>query len=258
MTAERSRSPHSLFLAAVAVALIAPSAVTSASPARALRAVPSAHPAAARPRCPKPAYGILRFAPGGPHTKTVALTFDDGPGRSTARIVTILRRFKVTATFFNIGENEAANPALVTEEAKDKFVLGNHTWNHPNMSKLSASAQAAELDQTSNEQKSITGTVPCVFRPPYGHLNSTTLQLAQRRRLAVWKWSVDTQDWMALGSGSSYWVKRIIRLAEQEGGKRSHPVVLMHNQPSGNPATVAALPTIIRFFRSHGYQFVGL
>lgn len=104
----------------------------------------------------------------------------------------------------------------------------NHTRDHPDMAKLFAPAQAAELDRASNEQKPITGTVPCVFRPPSGHLNATTLRLTQRRRLAIWKRPVDTQDWMALGSGSSYWVKRIIRLAK-------HPVVLMHNQPSGNP-----------------------
>jgi peptidoglycan/xylan/chitin deacetylase (PgdA/CDA1 family) len=51
---------------------------------------------------------------------------------------------------------------------------------------------------------------------------------------------------------------RIIGLAEQEGGTQRHPVVLMHNQPAGNPATVRALPVIIRFFRSHGWRFVSL
>jgi peptidoglycan/xylan/chitin deacetylase (PgdA/CDA1 family) len=58
--------------------------------------------------------------------------------------------------------------------------------------------------------------------------------------------------------GAAYWVNRIIRLAEREGGALRHPVVLMHNQPIGNPATVAALPVIIRFFRAHGYRFVKL
>jgi peptidoglycan/xylan/chitin deacetylase (PgdA/CDA1 family) len=76
--------------------------------------------------------------------------------------------------------------------------------------------------------------------------------------MSVWLWSVDTQDWMADGSGSSFWVNRIIRLAEREGGALRHPVMLMHNQPAGNPATVSALPVIIRFFRSHGYRFVRL
>lgn len=261
MTARLPRLPRGILAAVAAVAavaLISSGAAAGAASTAALSGSLRARLAAARLRCPKPAAGVHRIAPGGPRTKTVALTFDDGPGPSTARILAILRHFRVTATFFNIGQNEAANPALVSDEAKDKFVLGNHTWNHPDMTKLSASAQAAELDRTSDEQKAITGTVPCLFRPPYGRLNATTIRLAERRRLAVWKWSADTQDWKAFGSGSSYWVKRITRLAEKEGGKRSHPVVLMHNQASGNPATVAALPAIIRFFRSHGYQFVGL
>jgi peptidoglycan/xylan/chitin deacetylase (PgdA/CDA1 family) len=74
----------------------------------------------------------------------------------------------------------------------------------------------------------------------------------------VWLWSVDTQDWMAEGSGSPYWVQRIIRLAEQEGGALRHPIVLMHDEQIGNPATVSALPAIIAFFRAHGYRFVAL
>jgi chitin deacetylase len=114
------------------------------------------------------------------------------------------------------------------------------------------------MDRVIAEQRFLTHTVPCVFRPPYGVYSTTTLRLAQERRMAVWMWSVDTQDWMARGSGSSYWVRRIIRLAEYEGGRLRHPVVLMHNQPAGNPATVSALPVIIRFFRSNGYRFVAL
>jgi peptidoglycan/xylan/chitin deacetylase (PgdA/CDA1 family) len=76
--------------------------------------------------------------------------------------------------------------------------------------------------------------------------------------MSVWLWSVDTEDWMADGSGSAYWVQRIIGLAESEGGRLMHPVVLMHNQLIGNPATVSALPTIIEFFRARGYRFVML
>jgi peptidoglycan/xylan/chitin deacetylase (PgdA/CDA1 family) len=147
-------------------------------------------------------------------------------------------------------------PELVRREAQDGFALGDHTWDHPNLRLLSASAQAAELDRVSAVERSLTGTVPCLFRPPYGDYDATTLALAQQRRMGVWLWSVDTQDWMARGSGASYWIRRIVRLAESEGGALRHPVVLMHNQSIGNPATVSALPTIIQFFRSRGYHFV--
>jgi len=169
-----------------------------------------------------------------------------------------LARYRVPATFFNIGVNVAARPGLARKEVRAGYAMGNHTWDHPNLVLLSASRQAAEMGRMSAELRAATGVLPCVFRPPYGDYNSVTLRLAHQRRMGVWLWSVDTQDWMARGSGSAYWVNRIIRLAEQEGGALRHPVVLMHNQPIGNPATVAALPVIIRFFRAHGYRFVKL
>ena len=206
--------------------------------------------------CPAAPYGPRLYAPGS--SKTVALTFDDGPGRSTAAILAILARYQVTATFFNIGVAMATRPWLVREEVKGGYAMGDHTWNHPDMVWLSAAQQAAEMDRMSAGLRAAAGVRPCAFRPPYGNYNSVTLRLAQQRRMGVWLWSVDTQDWMARGSGSAYWVNRIIRLAEREGGALRHPIVLMHNQPNGNPATVAALPVIIQFFRSHGYRFVKL
>jgi len=219
--------------------------LTAAVPAGAATAAPAAAP-------PRPQY----YAPGS--GKTVALTFDDGPGTSTQAIINILRAYGVPATFFNLGQNEAARPALVKEEAKDGFVIGNHTWSHPVMTSLSARSQASQMDRASTEQHQLTGHYPVVFRPPYGDYSTVTLTLAAQRGMRVWLWSVDTEDWKAAGSASPYWVNRIISLAEQEGRVLNHPVVLMHNAPSGDPATVKALPTIIKYFRAHGYRFVVL
>jgi peptidoglycan/xylan/chitin deacetylase (PgdA/CDA1 family) len=205
--------------------------------------------------CPAAPYGAKSSAPGS--GKTVALTFDDGPGASAASILSILGAYGVPATFFNIGQNMAARPSLVRQEASTGYMLANHTWDHKNMAGLSASAQGTEMDRATAEQVSLTGVQPCAFRPPGGNYNSTPLSLAQQRRMTFWTWSVDTEDWKANGSSSAYWVNRIISLAEK-GGALQHPVVLMHNQPVGNPATVLALPTIIKYFRSRGYTFVDL
>jgi peptidoglycan/xylan/chitin deacetylase (PgdA/CDA1 family) len=206
--------------------------------------------------CPAAPYGSASAAPG--TGKTIALTFDDGPGASTSSILSILQSYGVPATFFNIGQNAAARAALVRQESTTGYMLGNHTWDHPDMTKLSASAQGTEMDRATTEQQNLTGTQPCAFRPPGGSYNATTLSLAQQRRMKFWTWSVDTEDWKASGSASAYWVNRIISLAETEGRALQHPVVLMHNQPAGNPATVRALPTIIKYFRSLGYTFVDL
>jgi len=230
-----------------------PAAPSPAAPSPAAPSPAAGHPAAAG--CPAAPYGARRYAPGS--SKTVALTFDDGPGRSTAAILAILARYRVPATFFNIGVAMAARPWLVREEVKGGYAMGDHTWNHPHLAALSAARQAAELSQASAEQRSIAGTMPCAFRPPYGEYDPTTLRLAQQRRMGVWLWSVDTLDWMVKGPGSSNSVQRIIWLAEQ-GGALLHPIVLMHDGRQGNPATVTALPAIIQFFRSHGYRFVAL
>jgi peptidoglycan/xylan/chitin deacetylase (PgdA/CDA1 family) len=205
--------------------------------------------------CPPAPYGVQRTAPGA--GKTVALTFDDGPGVSTAAILSILQQRAVPATFFNIGVNSAARPTLVRSEVVTGMVIGNHTWGHPRMPTLTASGQASEMDRATAQQSALTAVGSCVFRPPYGEYDATTLALAQQRRMSVWNWSVDTEDWKAGTSTSSYWVERIYSRAVA-GGSQSHPVVLLHNPPAGLPATVAALPRIIDYYRSHGYRFVDL
>lgn len=77
--------------------------------------------------CVAAPYGANYSAPPFGSAKTVALTFDDGPGPSTQGIISVLRRYGVTATFFNIGQNAAARPALVRTEAADGYLEGNHT-----------------------------------------------------------------------------------------------------------------------------------
>jgi peptidoglycan/xylan/chitin deacetylase (PgdA/CDA1 family) len=114
--------------------------------------------------CPAAPYGARSAAPGS--GKTVALTFDDGPGASTASIVSILAQYGVPATFFNLCQNMAARAALVRQEASAGYALDDHTWDHKNMTTLSASAQGTEMDQASAEQVSLTGIQPCGFRPP--------------------------------------------------------------------------------------------
>jgi peptidoglycan/xylan/chitin deacetylase (PgdA/CDA1 family) len=187
----------------------------------------------------------------------VALTFDDGPGKTTMPILSILQQAGTPATFFNLGLNSAVRPAQVGSEATLALALGNHTWDHPRLPTLPASAQAKEMDNASAEQVALTGRPPCMFRPPYGEYDATTLALAQQRHMTVWNWSVDTEDWKAGTSTAASWVNRIVTLAEA-GVSQQHPVILMHNPPAGIPATVAALPTIINFYRSHGYTFVDL
>jgi peptidoglycan/xylan/chitin deacetylase (PgdA/CDA1 family) len=190
--------------------------------------------------------------------KTVALTFDDGPGRSTQAIINILRSFHVRATFFNIGWDISDYPSLVKEEAADGFLLGDHTNSHPDLTTLSAAAQTSEIVQVMDLQRRLTGTVPCVFRPPYGDYDATTLAIAHDHGLSLWMWSDSGNDWEAEGSGSTYWIHYIENSAIDGSVGQAHPVLLLHNQMITMPATVAALPVIIRSFERRGFTFVDL
>ena len=108
------------------------------------------------------------YAPG--DSKTVALTFDDGPGKSTAAILAILARYRVPATFFNIGVNMAARPSLVRAEVKGGYAMGNHTWNHPDMAALPAARASRRLDQTPPNS----GPSPAPRRARSGRPTATT------------------------------------------------------------------------------------
>ncbi len=116
--------------------------------------------------CPTAPYGVASTAPGA--GKTVALTFDDGPGRDTGRIMAVLAAAHVTATFFNLGVNEAGARAVVRAQRAAGYALGDHTWDHQSLPSLGAAGQAAEMDRQRTLEASITGRYPCVFRPPYG------------------------------------------------------------------------------------------
>jgi peptidoglycan/xylan/chitin deacetylase (PgdA/CDA1 family) len=230
-------------------------AVVAGGLAAASPGVASAAPAPLAALCPAPPYGVQESAPGS--GRTVALTFDGGPGVSTEAIMNILEDNGVAGTFFNLGEYLGDRPATVVSENTQGFLLGNHTWSHPHMTTLPASGQADQMDRYNAAQAGLVGFSACFFRPPFGEYDGTTLSVAQSRRMAVFNWSVDTIDWQEEGSSSAASVARIIARGEAGAGQ-SHPVLLMHNGPVGNPATVAALPTLITFYRDRGYTFVDL
>jgi peptidoglycan/xylan/chitin deacetylase (PgdA/CDA1 family) len=179
-----------------------------------------------------------------------------GPGSGPAIIGRVLAHPTWTAGLAAGMLVVLALPVLRLHTATPGAVLGNHMWSHPDLTKLTRRRQAAQVDKATTKQRSIAGTSPCVFRPPYGSYNAATFSVAQDRRLAVWLWSVDTEDWKADGSASAHWVNRIIKLAEGEGTDPENPVIIVHNQRVGNPAIALALPTIIRFFRHHHYRLV--
>jgi peptidoglycan/xylan/chitin deacetylase (PgdA/CDA1 family) len=213
--------------------------------------------AAAINSCPTPKTYVLTSVPA-TVPKNVALTFDDGPSpRWTPQVLDILKKNNVKATFFMVGKNARAYPSLVRRVVAEGHTVGNHSYSHPNMTKLSNTLQAASMDNTNKYISAAIsgGYKPCFFRPPYGAYNSATVTLARRRGMSVATWSKDTRDWETPKYVSSSFQKSIVSRATIP--VRYHPNILMHD---GGPAnyrqnTVNSLQRIITYYKSRGYKF---
>lgn len=195
---------------------------------------------------------ILRYtgyiAVGTPREREVALTFDDGPGPYTPRVLAVLERFHVKATFFEIGRNVAAYPRYTAELARAGMVIGDHTEEHPFLAELGPSEQASELDQAADAIQAAGAPRPLLFRPPYGSFDAATLALLRERNMLMVLWTVDTSDYALPGVG------KIIYTALS--GARPGAIILFHDGGGERYETVAALPRIIERLRQRGYRLV--
>jgi peptidoglycan/xylan/chitin deacetylase (PgdA/CDA1 family) len=173
----------------------------------------------------------------------IALTFDDGPtAPEVATLLTYLTQYKARATFFTVGQNVAARPDLVRAAARAGSEIGNHSWNHPDLTKLAPEQVASQLNRTSAAIKAATGKAPTLFRPPYGAINP---QVRAATRLSPVLWDVDTEDWKYRDADK-------VAQAVIDKVKRND-VVLMHDI---HPTSVAAVPQILRALTARGYHFV--
>lgn len=181
-----------------------------------------------------------------PRTRTgtghVRLTFDDGPGAYTEQVLDILKRYNVHATFYVIGRNVERYPGTMRRIASEGHRLGNHSYSHADLARLSRAGVLQELSSTQNAIRQTSGVTPTAFRPPYGSLNGTVRDVAASLGMSVDLWSVDTRDWAQ--PGSSVIAQRAI------SGAGPGAVILLHvlHQQSVN-----ALPSIIEGIRAQGY-----
>ncbi len=171
--------------------------------------------------------------------KWVALTFDDGPSPYTSSILRILDKNHVHGTFFQIGAQVPAYASLDRKILAHGNELANHSMHHD------SGPGESDLRQVNSIIKKATGFQPCMFRPPYGNLPSATAAAATALHMVSVIWDVDTRDWTTPGSGSIYSVGT-------SGGKGS--IVLMHDGGGNRSQTVAALPGIIKNYKSRGYK----
>jgi peptidoglycan/xylan/chitin deacetylase (PgdA/CDA1 family) len=179
--------------------------------------------------------------------RVVALTFDDGPSIYTARLVSELRRLHVPATFFEIGAQIPRYHALVAKMVKWGFVIGDHSWSHPDLQLLPNRTVMNQLLWTKNKIAKYTGEPVQLFRPPYGAQDARVRSLASRMGMVTTLWSIDTGDWRRPGTGAI--VSAAIRALPGQ-------IILMHDGGGDRTESLAAVPTIVRDLRARGYHFV--
>ncbi len=173
--------------------------------------------------------------------RVVALTFDDGPGPFTPQLLAELRRLHVPATFFVVGRSLHDFGTTLPTELQGDFVVGDHTENHPLLSRLPFAVQSREILGQAQDIQSYEAPFPHLFRPPYGGFGPGTLDLLHRYGMLMVLWSVDTRDYTLPG------VPIIVQRAL--AGARPGAILLMHDAGGPRSQTVAAVPEIVAGLR---------
>ena len=191
----------------------------------------------------------------------VALTFDDGPDpRTTPLILDTLRDRGVRATFFVVGRQVAENPGLLRRIVEDGHAIGNHTYDHADMSGLSAGQMREELRSTQEAVDDALGYhhPMALMRPPYGNPyldGSTSLpgfrEVVREQELIPVTWTVDPSDYL-LGDDPDGVVRAVVRADEAERNGEADEVVLLHDNQG---QTAEALPGIIDYYEGSGRGF---
>ena len=207
------------------------------TPGSALPGAPAAGPAPIR----------LPFHSAAIGTPHLSLTFDDGPhGKLTPKLLDLLGRRGVKCTFYVIGRNVEAYPDIARRIVAEGHEIANHTWTHPQLSRLSAARVADELRRTHDKVLEVTGVRMTNLRPPYGAFNDSVRRVAfDRHGYDTIMWSVDPLDWKFRNSS------RVTR--ELVKGAAPGAVLLCHDI---HPSTIAAMPATLDQLLGRGFRFV--
>ncbi|HVH30091.1 MAG TPA: polysaccharide deacetylase family protein, partial [bacterium] len=173
---------------------------------------------------------------------TLALTFDDGPFPIyTTLLLDTLAQLGVKATFFVTGENVQRYPFLVQAIVRAGHEVGNHSYHHPHLTRLSVAQMTEELASTQEAIAAVTGQAPRYFRPPYGEYSADLMRVAHSLGLSTVMWTAGGGDY-ASPSGEALKAK-VMRQADSGG------IVLLHE---GVPGTMRTLPQIAEALAQRG------
>ena len=175
--------------------------------------------------------------------KVVALTFDDGPNPATTnQALDTLSKYGIKATFFVLGKNVSGNEEILKRMKADGHVIGNHSWSHPVLSKLSLDEAKKQITDTEDALTKVLGSSSKLMRPPYGAI---TDDIRNSLDLSFIMWNVDSLDWKSKNEAAI--------LTEIQRQVRNGSIILMHDI---HAETVNALPKIIDYLKEQGYHFV--
>lgn len=186
--------------------------------------------------------------------RQIALTFDDAPDTLyTPRVLDILKKNNVKATFFIVGSRAEQHPDIVKRIAREGHVIGNHSYGHALLKKLPQEKFIEEIEHTQKVLAPLAGYTPRLVRPPYGAVNDDELAWLKEQGYLTVNWNVDPEDWK--GTAGS----EVLRRSIQGAGPGS--IILMHSatgQGGSLQGTIDALPGMIEALRGKGFELVTL
>lgn len=194
------------------------------------------------------------FAGGSPGSRQIALTYDDGPNDPhTLRLMEVLAKDGVQATFFLIGRYVQRRPDIVRDLLKAGHVLGNHTFTHPHLIACGAVETCNQLEECQRAVQEATGEPPKLFRPPFGCRRPQTLNIARSLGLEPIMWNVTSWDWRTPPAA------KIVQTCSRR--MRGGDVILMHDgshvaMGADRGQTVIASHLLIECWKANGYEFV--
>ena len=184
-------------------------------------------------------------APIDPEQPMIAITFDDGPGPYTDRLLDAFATYGGKGTFFLVGRNIAAHAETVQRAAAEGHEIASHSWNHPELPKLGKAAVVEQMTKTRNKIQEVAGVDANLMRPPYGSVNKSVKATAAEQGIVLVNWSVDPKDWQSRNADKVY---EDIFSRVQDGD-----IILCHDI---HESTVEAMERLIPELRVQGYQLV--
>ena len=186
----------------------------------------------------------------GKGAKLIALTFDDGPdNRYTTAILDILKEKEVKATFFVVGQQVSKNPEVLQRIVDEGHAVGNHTYNHKDLSELNKKQIIEEVNTADAAIKKAVGFTPVMFRAPYGAVSDILKTLLKANNRELIGWTIDTRDWAGTSADN---ICKMIKNEAKPGG-----IILMHSFGGKHiKNTVKALPEVIDELEQMGYTLV--